>query len=72
MKPGGRGRNSSAADPAATSILQLVFWITIVAITATVTGFSPVLCVLESHSPVAMAGNTLPCVQIAGANREAN
>jgi hypothetical protein len=44
---------------------RVVFLITIVAMGATVTGFSPLLCALEGAAPVAMVGNVLPCVTLA-------
>jgi hypothetical protein len=44
---------------------RLVFWITIVAMAATVMGFSPLMHALEGPSPVAMVGNVLPCVTLA-------
>jgi hypothetical protein len=45
---------------------QLVFWITLVAMTATVTSMSPLFCAL-GPSPVTMVGNVLPCVTLAKA-----
>ena len=50
---------------------QLVFWVTIIAMTVAVLGISPILCALESNSPVTMVGKTLPCVSIARANQVA-
>jgi hypothetical protein len=46
---------------------RLVFWITIVAIAATVMGFSPLTRALEGPSPVTMVGTALPCVTLAKA-----
>ena len=50
---------------------MIIFWITIGTMTGATMGLSPMLC-LQSHSAVAMAGKTLPCVSIAHANREAS
>jgi hypothetical protein len=44
---------------------RLVFWITIVAMAATVMGFSPLTRALEGPSPVTMVGTALPCVTLA-------
>ena len=51
---------------------MLIFWITIGTITGATMGLSPMLCALEGHSPVVTAGETLPCVSIARANRDAS